>query len=432
MAASRCCPGGLTRPGSDHLSFDDGNGLLFTECLADASCAALYRKSLRQAQVAIDGLGLDSLASATATLLAPWEQKEFDNARREHSPGEIAADVQDTRDFIAARPAELTAWLADEPESFAAHVAVALVPGSIVANGTSTTTATATVTDADGNPVPGDSLAFSSSDSGTHFGAVVDHGDGTYSVPITASTVAGQQSITASDTWASPDVSGAATLTQAPGPAAHVAVAVAPGSLPADGASTAVVTATVTDASGNPVSGDQVGFSSSDPGQRLGPVADHGNGTYSATVTASEAAGTATLTVADSSVDPVATGTVPLTQKAVSSLVDAGAGKGTAPGSTAATTPPPSGSASVPTVTITGKPAKRGRDRTPTFRFSSSDLAATFQCKLDDHAYRVCSSPATLSRLTPGAHRFAVKPIDASGQVGAAASFGFFIKPHHH
>jgi CotH kinase protein/Invasin, domain 3 len=320
-------PWGTDQTWVDHYSFDGNGGLLFSECLADTSCAALYRKSLRQAQVAIDGAQLDSLASTTATLLAPWQEKEFGNTRREHSPAEITTAVQDTRDFIAARPAELTAWLADKPEAFATHVSLALTPGSIAADGTSTATATATVTDADGDPVPGDFLTFSSSDSGTRFGAVVDYGDGTYAVPVTASTLVGQQSITATDTWASPDVSGVATLT--------------------------LVSA--------------------------------------------------------------------------SPLVDGGTGTGA--GSTAVTTPPSSGSTPVPTVRITGKPAKRGRDRTPTFRFVSSDPAARFQCKLDDHAFRACSSPTTLSRLALGSHLFAVRPI-ATGGTGAAASFGFVVKPH--
>ena len=47
-------------------------------------------------------------------------------------------------------------------------------------------------------------------------------------------------------------------------------VAVQPDSIPADGSAVATVTAKVADAGGNPVVGDQVVFSSSDPGQRLG------------------------------------------------------------------------------------------------------------------------------------------------------------------
>jgi hypothetical protein len=143
-------------------------------------------------------------------------------------------------------------------------------------------------------------------------------------------------------------------------------------------------------------------------------------------VTASKVAGTATLTATDSSVDPFVTGTASLAQQLVLAVVDGGSGTG----STAAAPPPPA-SASLPTVTITGKPAKRGRDRTPTFRFVSSDPAATFQCKLDDRAYRPCGSPATLSLVALGSHRFAVRPIDTVGQIGAPISFGFVVKPHH-
>lgn len=423
-------PWGTDQTWDNHYSFDGSGGLLFSECLADTSCAALYRKSLRQAQASIDGAQLDAKAAATAALLAPWEAKEFDNARREHNPAEIAAGVQSTRNFIAARPAELAAWLAGKTEAFATHVALAIAPGPIVADGSSTTTATATVTDAGGNPVPGDFLEFTSTDPGEHFGAIRDNGDGTYTVPITASTLAGQQSITATDTWASPDVSATATLTQAPGPAAQLAVVVTPGSLLADGTSTATVTATVTDASGNPVPGDQVGFLSSDPGQKVGPVSDHGDGAYSATITASTTVGTATLTAVDNSVDPAATGTASLAQQPVPPFEDPGAKTTVDPPSQTTVAPPPPGPATVPTVTILAKPAKRGHDRTPTFRFVSDNPAATFQCKLDDRAYRACASPLTFPRLALGGHTFAVKPLDAFGQAGAAASFSFAIKPH--
>ena len=109
----------------------------------------------------------------------------------------------------------------------------------------------------------------------------------------------------------------AAVLTQTPGPAAHLALALQPASIPADGASTTTATATVTDANGNPVPDDQVAFSSTDPAQRIGPTRDHGDGTYTAPITASTAVGTATIAVTDTSVVPGLTASAPLTQLAV-------------------------------------------------------------------------------------------------------------------
>jgi hypothetical protein len=70
---------------------------------------------------------------------------------------------------------------------------------------------------------------------------------------------------------------------------------VSPGSVKADGKSTATVTATVSD-SGSPESGDDISFSSSDGGQSIGAVTDNGDGTYTATITASKTAGNATIT----------------------------------------------------------------------------------------------------------------------------------------
>jgi hypothetical protein len=413
-------PWGTDQTWVGDLGFDGGGGLLFSKCLEDPSCAALYRKSLRQAQIAIDATRFDALASATGTLLAPWGEKEFDNDRREHNPTEIAAAVESTRSFIASRPAGVAAWLADKPETFATQVAVAAQPGAIVADGTATTVVTATVTDAGGAPVPGDLLEFSSSDPGVEIGAVSDHGDGTYAVPVTASTTAGAVSITATDIWPSPDVSGVTTLTQVPGPAAMVSVALAPSAIVADGASTSTATATITDLNGNPVAGDQVSFSSTDAGQRIGPVTGHGDGTYSAQITASKNAGTATISAADASVAPALAGTATLAQLP-------------APSATPATLaePPPS-AALPPSAAIASHPAKRTRDRTPTFRFLSADPAAAFRCKLDDRPYRSCDSPTTLSRLASGDHVFRVKAVGAGGQVGPVASYEFFVKPRRH
>ena len=68
--------------------------------------------------------------------------------------------------------------------------------------------------------------------------------------------------------------------TLCPGPAANVAVVLSPERLPADGESTTMAHATVTDASGVPVLGDAIHFTSSDPGQVVGGTTNNEDGVY--------------------------------------------------------------------------------------------------------------------------------------------------------
>ena len=171
----------------------------------------------------------------------------------------------------------------------ASGVTVTLNPASIVANGISTSTATATVT-AGANPVSGDTVTFSSSDSAEKIGAVTDNKNGTYTATITSSMTVGPATITATDGSVSPGESGQATLTQTAGQASSVGVALSPASIVANGTSTATATATVT-AGANPVSGDVVTFSSSDSAEKIGAVTDNKNGTYTATITSSKTVG---------------------------------------------------------------------------------------------------------------------------------------------
>jgi hypothetical protein len=192
-------------------------------------------------------------------------------------------------------------------------VAVTLSPSSVVANGASEVGVTAAVTDAEGHPVSGDDVRISVSDLGDKVGAVTPDGNGRYTATITVSKLVHTVTVTAIDLSVMPHVSGKARLSQTPGPPSHVTVALSPGSVVADGASTAAA-ATVTDANGNGVPGNVVGFSSSDPAERIGPVTDQGNGTYTATVTSSTAVGPATITATDSSVSPALAAQATLTQ----------------------------------------------------------------------------------------------------------------------
>ena len=179
----------------------------------------------------------------------------------------------------------------------AAHLTLSLSPQTIVADGSSTSTATATVTDSDGNPVVGDTIDFGS-DGAQPIQPPVDHGDGTYTAEITSTTRAGASTITATDSSAAPGVSDQKTLTQTPGPATAVSVALSPPSIVADGTSTTLVTATVSDANGNAVAGHAVEISSS-TGQSVAATDDQGDGTYVARIHSTTTPGQVTITATD-------------------------------------------------------------------------------------------------------------------------------------
>ena len=92
-------------------------------------------------------------------------------------------------------------------------MALSLAPQSVIADGSSYTTATATVADAHGNPVPTDTVVFSSSDRGERVLQVADNGNGTYSALIRSSGTPGPVTLTATDTSANLSVQSQLTQT---------------------------------------------------------------------------------------------------------------------------------------------------------------------------------------------------------------------------
>jgi hypothetical protein len=177
-------------------------------------------------------------------------------------------------------------------------ITVTLSPSSIVADGVSTSAATATLSYG-GVPLPGQTVAFSSSDRSVQFGPATDNLDGTYTATLTGSTAVGTPTITATSQWAGQTASGEATLTQTPGPAKNISLILTPRSIIADGSSFAIATATVADAHGNPVPMDTVVFSSSDPDERVVESGNNGNGTYSAVIRSSTMPGLVAITATD-------------------------------------------------------------------------------------------------------------------------------------
>jgi hypothetical protein len=81
-----------------------------------------------------------------------------------------------------------------------------------------------------------------------------------------------------------------------------------------------------------------------------------------------------------------------------------------------------------PETTITKGPKKTRKTR-PKFKFSSSDPAATFQCKLDKGQFAPCASPFKAPRLRPGKHKLKVRAVGAGGTDATPAVRKFRILP---
>jgi subtilisin-like proprotein convertase family protein len=70
-----------------------------------------------------------------------------------------------------------------------------------------------------------------------------------------------------------------------------------------------------------------------------------------------------------------------------------------------------------PETTIEKAPRGRTTRATARLRFSSNEAGSSFECKLDKRKWKPCSPPRKLKRLRAGKHRFAVRAIDAAGNV---------------
>jgi hypothetical protein len=80
-----------------------------------------------------------------------------------------------------------------------------------------------------------------------------------------------------------------------------------------------------------------------------------------------------------------------------------------------------------PQTTLRRKPAKRTTDRTPTFRFTSNENGAKFECKLDGKRYRSCGSPYTTKALALGPHTFRVRAVAHGDTDASPAIFRFTV-----
>jgi large repetitive protein len=81
----------------------------------------------------------------------------------------------------------------------------------------------------------------------------------------------------------------------------------------------------------------------------------------------------------------------------------------------------------VPNTVVTGRPPARTRDRTPTLRFKSTLLPATFECKVDGKPFKPCRSPLTTKPLAFGRHTIKVRALAAVGPDPTPAVVSFKV-----
>ncbi|WP_434777457.1 invasin domain 3-containing protein [Neisseria sp. Ec49-e6-T10] len=201
-----------------------------------------------------------------------------------------------------------------------ASTSIAVNPSSIVADGTTEATVTITLSDANGNPVSGEAakLAISLSGSLGSLSSITDVGNGVYTAKLT-STTAGSETVGFSyDGTVATGKTAPITYTAGDVDLGHAStsIAVNPSSIVADGTTEATVTITLSDANGNPVSGEAAKLAISLSGSlgTLGNITDVGNGVYTAKLTSTTAG---SETVGFSYDGTVATGkTAPITYTA--------------------------------------------------------------------------------------------------------------------
>jgi hypothetical protein len=68
------------------------------------------------------------------------------------------------------------------------------------------------------------------------------------------------------------------------------------------------------------------------------------------------------------------------------------------------------------------------RRRSATFRLASKPPGSWFECRIDRHRYKRCSSPVTYRHLQPGRHLFEARTVIRKRDVGPPARFKFKIK----
>ncbi|HEV7399630.1 MAG TPA: hypothetical protein VGN84_05105 [Solirubrobacterales bacterium] len=281
-----------------------------------------------------------------------------------------------------------------------------------------TTAPTATIQTHPADPSPGTSAAFTyrSSEVGSKFECSLASGvepdsfsscatsgktfgglaDGTYTFKVRATDAALNQGVPASFGWTVDN-----SLADTTPPQTTIE------SRPADPSDSS--TASFTYSSNEPGSSFQcmlggAGFTACPPGGTT--YTDLGNGAHSFAVRATDSSG---------NIDPTPAGysfTVVL------------AGSPMAPSPPLIPRPTPT---VAPATKLLGKPPATTHDRTPTFRFGSSQGSAVFQCKIDRSSFKACRSPFTAKKLFYGNHTFQVRAIAAGAADSSPAKLTFRV-----
>ena len=173
---------------------------------------------------------------------------------------------------------------------------ISAAPVSILADGASNSTVTVQLKDSNGNNLAsgGDTVALATTLGS--LGSVTDNSDGTYTATLTSAATTGAAIITGTVNAAAITDNATVAFTAGGADPATSLITALPTSITADGSSTSTITVQLRDALNNNLTsgGDTVALATTLGS--LGSVSDNGDGTYTATLTSSTTAGTATVT----------------------------------------------------------------------------------------------------------------------------------------
>jgi hypothetical protein len=82
---------------------------------------------------------------------------------------------------------------------------------------------------------------------------------------------------------------------------------------------------------------------------------------------------------------------------------------------------------------ITSRPDDPAASAISTFEFTDPESPVTFQCSIENGPFQACTSPFTFTVIVDtsnnGQHQFAVRAVDAAGNVSGAASYRWKVEP---
>ncbi|MDZ7773797.1 MAG: invasin domain 3-containing protein [Balneolaceae bacterium] len=164
---------------------------------------------------------------------------------------------------------------------------ITALPGEIPGDGESTSIVTVSLFDQNGDRIQSGGENVTLSTSAGNLGSVTDNGDGTYTAMLTSTEGTATAVITGQINGSQIQDQAEVTFTAPPPSDDHTTIEADPNAISADGESTSTLTVTLFDANGERItsSGGEVTLSTTEG--TLGKVTDHGDGTYTATLTSS-------------------------------------------------------------------------------------------------------------------------------------------------